>query len=204
MLPLSNPGASGPLVLASLEGSAGLSVSGPLSDESSSHLLAEALLVLGTGSGHDSASSSVVDESLDDSGSPVLADGSESLSELESLASSSSLSEGSDDLGSGPSSSEGASSPSLGSLSVDGTELTSVLELLDDLAVGESELLDPLSSLSSHDSGVSSSDDELLHDSLVQVPADSSGLVVLLPDGAGLSSLLEGSDLSGSLPPSEP
>lgn len=50
MLPLSDPGAFGPLVLTSSEGSADLAVSVPLADELSSHLLAKALVELGTSS----------------------------------------------------------------------------------------------------------------------------------------------------------
>lgn len=61
-----------------------------------------------------------------------------------------------------------------------------------------------MSGLSSHDSGVSSLGDEPLQDYWVVVPADSSGLVLFLPDGAGVLSLLESSDLLGSSPPSEP
>ena len=50
VFPLADPGASGPLVLTSLESSAGLALSVPLSHESSSHLLAPALVELGSSS----------------------------------------------------------------------------------------------------------------------------------------------------------
>lgn len=203
-LPVSDPGASGPLVSASSVGNTVLAGSLPSSDDSSSQGSSGASGVLSSSSLVDGASSSVLDESSDDSSSPVHADGLGSLSESEDLASLTSSHELSDDLSSGPGTSPDASSPLHSSSSVDRAVLSSESVLSDGLSSGESSDGNPLSDLVRHDSGLSSSSDEFSDNSGVHVPADSSGLVGLLPDGAGVLSLLESSDDSSTSPPSEP
>lgn len=202
----SNPTADGPLVKTSLVGDAVLALSVELSDNLSGQSGVGASDPLSSGLGPESASSSVSDESSEDSALLAPANGSLVVARFPDGALVGVLGELSHDSGVWEVLAPGASGPLVQTSSVGDASLALSSPSSDDLSSGGSPASHLLVAWSGDQLALSAVSNESSQDGALEVPAHGSGLVGLwlLEDGASVGALSESSDDLGTLPVSLP